>query len=103
MRLLGGGMDVTRMAIELGYGSTAAFVYAFRTDMGCSPRAYMRGGWPVGEPRTVSAEAQSPRPFMSTRPRRCRGYSLLLRLLAPPAHLGFRPLGEPVVIACDLL
>jgi AraC-like DNA-binding protein len=29
--------------MELGYGSTSAFVYAFRTGMGCSPQAYMRG------------------------------------------------------------
>jgi AraC-like DNA-binding protein len=43
IELLGGGLDVTRTAMELGYGSTSAFVYAFRTDMGCSPQAYMRG------------------------------------------------------------
>jgi len=43
IELLGGGLDVTRTALELGYGSTSAFVYAFRTDMGCSPQAYMRG------------------------------------------------------------
>ena len=40
---LGGGLGVTRTALELGYGSTSAFVYAFRTGMGCSPQAYMRG------------------------------------------------------------
>jgi AraC-like DNA-binding protein len=44
IELLGGGLDVTRTAMELGYGSTSAFVYAFRNDMGCSPQAYMRGG-----------------------------------------------------------
>ncbi len=43
IELMGGGLDVTRTAMELGYGSTSAFVYAFRTDMGCSPQAYMRG------------------------------------------------------------
>ena len=43
IELLGGGLDVTRTALELGYGSTSAFVYAFRTDMGCGPQAYMRG------------------------------------------------------------
>src|SRR5918997_368602 len=43
IELLGGGLGVTRTAMELGYGSTSAFVYAFRTDMGCSPQAYMRG------------------------------------------------------------
>ncbi len=43
VELLGGGLDVTQTAMELGYGSTSAFVYAFRTGMGCSPQAYMRG------------------------------------------------------------
>ena len=43
IELLGGGLDVTRTAMELGYGSTSAFTYAFRTEMGFSPQAYMRG------------------------------------------------------------
>jgi AraC-like DNA-binding protein len=43
VELLGGGMDVTRTALELGYGSTSAFVYAFRLEMGRSPQVYMRG------------------------------------------------------------
>jgi AraC-like DNA-binding protein len=43
IELLGGGLSVTQTAMELGYGSTSAFVYAFRTDTGCSPQAYMRG------------------------------------------------------------
>ncbi|HEX2553231.1 MAG TPA: helix-turn-helix transcriptional regulator [Microvirga sp.] len=43
IELMGGGLDVTRTALELGYGSTSAFVYAFRTETGCSPQAYMRG------------------------------------------------------------
>jgi AraC-like DNA-binding protein len=43
IELLGGGFGVTQTAMELGYGSTSAFVYAFRTGMGCSPQAYMRG------------------------------------------------------------
>lgn len=43
IELLGGGLDVTRTAMELGYGSTSAFVYAFRSEMGQSPQAYMRG------------------------------------------------------------
>lgn len=42
IELLGGGLGVTQVAMELGYGSTSAFVYAFRTEMGCSPQAYMR-------------------------------------------------------------
>lgn len=43
VELLGGGLGVTQTAMELGYGSTSAFVYAFRTGMGRSPQAYMRG------------------------------------------------------------
>ncbi len=43
IELLGGGLGVTQTAMELGYGSTAAFVYAFRTEMGCSPRGYAHG------------------------------------------------------------
>ncbi len=43
VELLGGGLGVTETAMELGYGSASAFVYAFRTEMGCSPQAYMRG------------------------------------------------------------
>ena len=44
IELLGGGMDVTRTALDLGYGSSSAFIYAFRTAMGMSPQAYMRSG-----------------------------------------------------------
>jgi AraC-like DNA-binding protein len=40
---LGGGLGVTQTAMELGYGSTSAFAYAFRTDMGCGPQTTMRG------------------------------------------------------------
>jgi len=43
IELMGGGLSVTQTAMELGYSSTSAFVYAFRNDMGCSPQAYMRG------------------------------------------------------------
>ncbi len=43
IELMGGGLDVTRTALELGYGSTSAFVYAFRTTLGATPQAYMRG------------------------------------------------------------
>lgn len=42
IELLGGGMDVTSVALELGYRSASAFIYAFRTEMGTSPRRYMR-------------------------------------------------------------
>lgn len=43
IELIGKGMSVTQTALELGYGSTSAFIYAFRCDMGCSPQAYLRG------------------------------------------------------------
>ena len=43
IELMGGGLDVTQTALALGYGSTSAFVFAFRSDMGCAPQAYMRG------------------------------------------------------------
>lgn len=42
VELLGGGLDVTQTAMELGYGSSSAFVYAFRTELGSAPQAYMR-------------------------------------------------------------
>lgn len=42
IEMLGGGSDVTGAALDLGYASTSAFVYAFRTGMGSTPQAYMR-------------------------------------------------------------
>lgn len=42
IELLGGGLGVTRTAMALGYGSSSAFIYAFRTALGCSPRGYVR-------------------------------------------------------------
>ncbi|MDE2007508.1 MAG: helix-turn-helix transcriptional regulator [Rhodospirillales bacterium] len=43
VELLGGGVSVTEAGMALGYGSSSAFIYAFRNEMGCSPRAYARG------------------------------------------------------------
>jgi len=43
IELLGGGLSVTQIALELGYSSTSAFTYAFRTEMGRSPQAHRRG------------------------------------------------------------
>jgi AraC-like DNA-binding protein len=43
VEMLGGGLGVTQTALELGYSSASAFVYAFRTEMGCSPQLYIRG------------------------------------------------------------
>ena len=42
IELLENGLDVTSTAMELGYGSTSAFIYAFRSEMKFSPLAYMR-------------------------------------------------------------
>lgn len=42
VELMGGGLSVTETAMQLGYGSTSAFVYAFRIGLGTSPQAYMR-------------------------------------------------------------
>lgn len=42
LEMLGGGVGVTQTAMALGYGSTSAFVYAFRREMGCSPGAHLR-------------------------------------------------------------
>ena len=43
VELLGGGLDATRTALQLGYGSSSAFAFAFRQEMGCSPQAFLRG------------------------------------------------------------
>lgn len=37
---------VTKTAMELGHGSSPAFIYALRMDMGCGPQTYMRGHGP---------------------------------------------------------
>ncbi|GEP06919.1 AraC family transcriptional regulator [Methylobacterium oxalidis] len=42
VELMGGGLSVTETAMQLGYGSTSAFVYAFRTELGSSPQAYIQ-------------------------------------------------------------
>jgi AraC-like DNA-binding protein len=43
IELLAGDLNVTQIALELGYGSTSAFTYAFRTEMGRSPQAHRLG------------------------------------------------------------
>lgn len=40
IELLGGGADVTSTALDLGYGSPSAFIYAFRREVGASPLAW---------------------------------------------------------------
>lgn len=42
IELLRSGTGVTETALQLGYGSASAFIFAFRTEMGSSPHAYMR-------------------------------------------------------------
>jgi len=42
IEFLGGGMGVTQTALELGYGSSSAFSYAFRCELGTSPQSYVR-------------------------------------------------------------
>ena len=41
IELLGGSLSVTEAAIELGYSSASGFIYAFRSEMGCSSQTYM--------------------------------------------------------------
>jgi len=41
IELLGGGMSVTATALELGYSSPSAFIFAFRSELGCSPHIYV--------------------------------------------------------------
>ncbi|KQW65503.1 cupin [Phenylobacterium sp. Root77] len=43
IEMLGGDMDITQIALELGYASSSAFAFAFRTTIGVSPTAYLRG------------------------------------------------------------
>jgi AraC-like DNA-binding protein len=42
VEMLGGGCSVTQTALDLGYGSPSAFIYAFRRETGMSPQAYCR-------------------------------------------------------------
>ena len=42
IELLRKGTGVTETALQLGYGSASAFIFAFRTEMGSSPHAYIR-------------------------------------------------------------
>jgi AraC-like DNA-binding protein len=42
VEMLGGGCNVTQTALDLGYGSPSAFIFAFRQEMGMSPHAYYR-------------------------------------------------------------
>jgi AraC-like DNA-binding protein len=43
IELLAGDRSITEIALELGYGSTSAFTYAFRTEMARSPQAHRLG------------------------------------------------------------
>ncbi|MCG7324150.1 helix-turn-helix transcriptional regulator [Achromobacter sp. ACRQX] len=56
IELLESGLDVTGTALELGYGSTSSFIFAFRTEMKCSPMAYMRARAPYRDIAPTSAQ-----------------------------------------------
>ena len=60
IELLGGGLGVTRTAMELGYSSASAFIYAFRAEMGCGPQTYMRGGLAERRFHASSADGSDP-------------------------------------------
>lgn len=42
IELLNGGSPVTAVAMDLGYNSASAFIFAFREEMGTSPHAFTR-------------------------------------------------------------
>ena len=42
IELLSSGTTVTETALQLGYGSVSAFVFAFRSEMGSTPHTHMR-------------------------------------------------------------
>jgi AraC-like DNA-binding protein len=42
VEMLDSGCSVTHTALDLGYGSLSAFIYAFRREMGVSPQVYCR-------------------------------------------------------------
>lgn len=50
IELLNGGMSVTQTAMELGYGSASAFIFAFKAEMGASPHAHARQNSRRGKP-----------------------------------------------------
>ena len=43
IELLAGDRSITEIALELGYGSSSAFTYAFRTEMGRTQQAHRLG------------------------------------------------------------
>lgn len=43
IELVAGDLTIMQIALELGYGSTSAFTYAFRTEMGRSPQTHRLG------------------------------------------------------------
>lgn len=53
IELLESGADVTGTALELGYSSTSAFIFAFRMEMHCSPMAYVRTRAPYGKAPSI--------------------------------------------------
>ena len=65
IELLSSGTAVTETAMQLGYGSASAFVFAFRTEMGTSPHVYRRKA--AGRHRTLSPVPPRPRRQSSRR------------------------------------
>ena len=65
IELLSSGTAVTETAMQLGYGSASAFVFAFRTEMGTSPHVYRRKA--AGGHRTLSPVPPRPRRQSSRR------------------------------------
>ena len=62
IELVGGDLSVTQIALKLGYGSTSAFTYAFRTEM---VAAHGRTGLVRDRPRTIPAGASHKRQLRS--------------------------------------
>ena len=40
LRLLAEGLDVTRVAVDVGYQASSAFIAAFRRELGTTPGRY---------------------------------------------------------------
>lgn len=46
---LGQGQPVTKVALDMGYRSSSAFIAMFRRSLGKSPSRYMKSGRPIGD------------------------------------------------------
>jgi AraC-like DNA-binding protein len=50
------GASITEVALDLGYSTTSAFVYAFRKSVGVSPGRYRAGGSPEPLPEPIEED-----------------------------------------------